>query len=61
MTRSKHYNPKSYEANRIKRELAHLLDEYTENKNMITLLKHNLDKYIQDKEKLYKKIKEGQK
>ena len=61
MTRSKHYNPKSYEANRIKRELAHLLDEYTENKNMIVLLKHNLDKYIQDKEKLYKKIKEGQK
>ena len=61
MLHSSHYNPDSYEAKRLKRELAHLMDEQTENQNMITLLQKNLAQYIKQKEQLYKKIREGQK
>ena len=61
MTNSKRYNPDSYEANRIKKELAHLMDEYTENKNLMKIIKEELKQYIEQKDKLYRRIQEGQK
>lgn len=61
MKDSKHYSPKSYEAIRIKKELAHLMDELQENKNAIAELQDSLKNYIDGKDKLYKKIREGQK
>ena len=61
MLHSKQYNPKSYEAIRIKKELAHLMDELEENRKGISEIRKNLKEYINNKDKLYKKIKEGQK
>lgn len=60
MQHSKKYNPKSYEAIRLKKELAHLMDELEENKTIITNIKNDLAAYIRDKDKTYKKLKEGQ-
>lgn len=53
MYHSKKYNPDSYEATRLKKELAHLMDEYAENKEMIQILRNYLSKYINDKEDFY--------
>lgn len=61
MTHSKKYNPKSYEAIRIKKELAHLMDELEENKQTIAYIQNELKEYIQNKEKVYQRIREGQK
>ena len=61
MSHSKKYNPKSYEAIRVKKELAHLMDELEENKQTISYIKDELKEYIKNKEKVYQKIKEGQK
>ena len=61
MTHSKKYNPKSYEAIRIKKELAHLMDELEENKQTIVYIQNELKEYIQNKEKVYQRIREGQK
>lgn len=60
MLHSTHYNSKSYEAIRIKKELAHLMDELEENKNAIKEIKATLDNYIKEKNDFYKKVKEGQ-
>jgi thiamine kinase-like enzyme len=60
MLHSTHYNPKSYEAIRIKKELAHLMDELEENKNAIKEIRATLDNYIKEKDNFYKKVKEGQ-
>lgn len=61
MRHSKRYNEKSYEAIRLKKELAHLMDELEENNNAIKELKEHLATYIENKEKLYQKIRKGQK
>lgn len=61
MRHSKQYDPKSYEAVRLKKELAHLMDEFEENKNSIKELKQNLSKYIQEKDDFYRKLEAGQK
>ena len=61
MRHSSRYNEKSYEAVRIKKELAHLLDELEENDNSIAELRENLNKYIKHKEEFYQKIRNGQK
>lgn len=61
MTHSKKYNPKSYEAIRLKKEIAHLMDEFDENKQLIKELQAQLKTYIEDKDNFYKKIKNGQK
>lgn len=60
MSQSKKYNSKSYEAVRIKRELAHLFDELEENKQTITRLQSELKNYIISKEEIYKRIRKGQ-
>ena len=57
MSHSKRYNGKSYEAIRLKRELAHMLDELEENKIAIQDLTNNLKKYIKDKDEFYQKVK----
>ena len=59
MQHSKHYNPKSYEAIRLKKELAHLMDELEENKNIIINIKEDLARYIRHKDELYKSLREG--
>ena len=59
MVNSKHYNPKSYEATRLKKELAHLMDEYDENKIVIQNIKNDLANYIRKKDEFYKRIREG--
>jgi hypothetical protein len=61
MRHSSHYNEKSYEAVRIKKELAHLMDELEENDNSITELREDLARYIKNKEEFYQKIRNGQK
>ena len=61
MRHSSRYNEKSYEAVRIKKELAHLLDELEENDNSIAELRENVNKYIKHKEEFYQKIRNGQK
>lgn len=58
MKDSKQYDPFSYEAIRFKKELAHLMDEYEENKNTIKYLKDELHHYIQLKDKLHSEIKD---
>lgn len=60
MLHSKQYNPNSYEAKRLKKELAHLLDELEENKQSITSIQTTLNTYISEKDKLYKRIRNGQ-
>lgn len=57
MRHSKKYNEKSYEAIRLKKELAHLMDELEENKLVIKDIRHNLNQYIDKKDKLYRDIK----
>ena len=57
MRYSKRYNEKSYEAIRLKKEVAHLMDEVEENKLAIKDIKHNLNQYIDKKDKLYKDIR----
>lgn len=59
MSHSKKYNPKSYEAIRLKKEIAHMLDELEENKMAIQDLKNSLSKFIFDKDALYKRIRQG--
>ena len=61
MLHSKQYNPNSYEAKRLKKELAHLMDELEENKMAIQDLQEQLKQYIKDKDKLYREIEKGQK
>ncbi len=61
MYHSKKYNPDSYEAIRLKKELAHLMDEYAENKQTIQTLKEYLSKYINDKDSFYQRLRNGQK
>lgn len=60
MVKSKRYNSDSYEAIRLKKELAHLMDEFEENKNMITSLKTDLNFYMDSKDKFYKELRKGQ-
>ena len=57
MRHSKRYNEKSYEAIRLKKELAHLMDELEENKKAIQDIRNNLNKYLEDKDKLHKRSK----
>ena len=57
MRHSKRYNEKSYEAIRLKKELAHLMDELEENKKAIQDIHNNLNKYLEDKDKLHKRSK----
>lgn len=57
MRHSKQYNEKSYEAIRLKKELAHLMDELEENKKAIQDIHNNLNKYLEDKDKLHKRSK----
>ena len=57
MRHSKRYNEKSYEAVRLKKELAHLMDELEENKKAIQDIHNNLNKYLEDKDKLHKRSK----
>ena len=59
MLHSKQYNPNSYEAKRIKKELAHLLDELEENKMMIKEQQQHLNIYIQQKDEIYQKIRKA--
>ena len=61
MQHSKKYNPKSYEAIRLKKELAHLLDELEENKTAIKNIQEDLATYIQRKDDFYQSIRKGQK
>ena len=61
MYHSKKYNPNNYEAIRLKKELAHLMDEYAENKIAIQNLRDYLSQYINDKDKFYQKVRNGQK
>ena len=60
MRHSKQYNPNSYEAKRLKKELAHLMDEYEENKQLIAELRKNLKTYIDEKDAFHNKLREGQ-
>lgn len=60
MVHSTHYSPKSYEAIRLKRELAHLMDELEENKMQIEQIKKCLKTYIDEKEAFYQKVRNGQ-
>lgn len=57
MHHSNKYNPKSYEAIRLKKELAHLVDELEENKNAIKDLRQTLTDYINRKNDFYLKVK----
>ena len=57
MRHSKRYNEKNYEAIRLKKELAHLMDELEENKKAIQDIHNNLNKYLEDKDKLHKRSK----
>lgn len=57
MRHSKQYNEKSYEAIRLKKELAHLMDELEENKKAIQDIHNNLNKYLENKDKLHKRSK----
>lgn len=57
MKHSKRYNEKSYEAVRLKKELAHLMDELEENKKAIQDIHNNLNKYLEDKDRLHKRSK----
>ena len=60
MRNSKHFNENSYEAIRLKKELAHLMDEYEENKQLSVELKQNLKTYIDEKEAFYTRLRQGQ-
>lgn len=60
MRHSKHFNEKSYEAIRLKKELAHLMDELEENKLFIKQLRKELNNYIDNKNQLYNKLRQGQ-
>ena len=55
MRHSKKYNPDSYEATRLKKELAHRMDEYDENKAAIKDLYTLLNNYIKQKDEIHKK------
>ena len=61
MNQSKKYNEKSYEATRLKKEIAHIMDEIEENNKSIEDLQKTLKNYIKEKEKFYSTIKKGQK
>ena len=45
------------DAARLKKELAHLMDELEENKKAIQDIHNNLNKYLEDKDKLHKRSK----
>ena len=53
MRHSKYYNDRSYEAIRLKKELAHLMDELEENKQQIADIRNSLKTYINNKEAFY--------
>lgn len=57
MRHSKKYNPRSYEAIRLKRELAHLMDELEENKRGILNYQEALRTYIKNKDIISKRAK----
>ena len=61
INQSKKYNEKSYEAIRLKKEIAHLMDEIEENNKSIEDLQKTLKNYINEKEKFYSTIRKGQK
>ena len=57
MIHSKKYNEKSYEAIRLKKEIAHLMDELEENNQSIKVGQNELKNFIDKKEELYKKLR----
>ena len=58
MRHSKSFDPKSYECVRIKRELAHLLDELEENKMAIKSIQDCLHTYLEEKDKAWRKFEQ---
>ena len=60
MQHSKNYNPDSYEAKRIQKELDNLINEYNDNIKTIEELKDLIKNYIEEKDKYHKKLDNGQ-
>ena len=59
MTQSKKYNPNSYEAKRLNREIKNVKKDIAEINEAIKASKKNLKEYIDIKEKLYQRIRQN--
>lgn len=53
MIKSKKYNPDSYEAKRLKKEIYNYQQEINDTNAMINEMQNNLKEYIDGKEALY--------
>lgn len=58
MIKSKKYNPDSYEAKRLKKEIYNYQQEINDTNAMINEMQNNLKEYINGKEALYQKRRE---
>jgi hypothetical protein len=57
MNRSKHFNPKSYENIMLQRQIKLKKSDLATIKEMLTTAQENLRWYVDEKEKLYKKLR----
>ena len=58
MNHSKHFNPKSYEAKMLYRQINHLTEDLKENKYLIDLTKSELKVYLTTKERDHKQLRD---
>ena len=55
---SKHFNPKSYEAKMLYKQINHLTEDLKENKYLIDLIKGQLEAYLITKEQDHKQLRD---
>lgn len=58
MNHSKYFNPKSYEAKMLYRQINHLTEDLKENKYLIDLTKSQLETYLITKEQDHKQLRD---
>lgn len=58
MNHSKYFNPKSYEAKMLYRQINHLTEDLKENKYLIDLTKSELEAYLTTKERDHKQLRD---
>ena len=58
MNHSKYFNPKSYEAKMLYRQINHLTEDLKENKYLIDLTKSELKAYLTTKERDHKQLRD---
>ena len=58
MNYSKYFNPKSYEAKMLYKQINHLTEDLKENKYLIDLTKSQLEAYLITKERNHKQLRD---